>query len=118
MDSGRAAGSRTTHTGYGLHNWRPANRHRRGKRVLPDTSAAYQEGEDIGVTQGWLYDTNGHSVHILSIRFVSPPASLHMLNVIAYSFADTHHTGILRQLGVSVITVRSSVAVTVGVGVL
>ena len=62
--------------------------------------AQTQEVEDLGLSYGWLDNTSGHAVHLTSVRFASPPASLHMLNVTAYSYKDTHDTGIIGQMGV------------------
>jgi hypothetical protein len=58
------------------------------------------EVDDIGLSHGWLYNTTDHSVHIVSIRFVASPATLRMLNVLAYSWADTHNTGLINDGGV------------------
>lgn len=59
-----------------------------------------QEVENIGLSHGWLYNTTDYPVRLVSVRFTAPPASLHVLNVFAYSWTDTHDTGILGQLGV------------------
>jgi hypothetical protein len=38
-------------------------------------------------------------VRLTSVRFVAPPPSLHMLNVLAYSYEDTHNTGVIGIFG-------------------
>lgn len=58
------------------------------------------EVSDIGLSHGWLYNTTSYPVHILSIRFAWMPASLHILNVFAYSWKDTHNTGLISEAGV------------------
>lgn len=58
------------------------------------------EVNDVGLSWGWLHNTTDHPVHLISIQFAPSPSSLHLLNVYAYSWADTHDTGILGQLGV------------------
>jgi hypothetical protein len=59
-----------------------------------------QEPEDVGLSTRWLNNQSDHRVRITSVRFVDPPKALHMLNVLAYSFADTHGAGIISQAGV------------------
>ncbi len=56
------------------------------------------EPEDIGLSTSWLHNQSDHQVRITSVRFVNPPKALHMLNVLAYSFADG--AGIISQAGV------------------
>ncbi len=58
------------------------------------------EVNDIGLSAGWLHNQSDHKVRITSVRFVNPPKELHMLNVIAYSYKDTHGLGIISQGGV------------------
>ncbi len=55
---------------------------------------------DLGMTWGYLRNTSGHPVHVLSVRFVPMPANLHMLNVLAYNWADLHNIGLYSEEGV------------------
>jgi hypothetical protein len=59
-----------------------------------------QEVQDIGLSWGWLDNTTSDAVRLTSVRFADPPPSLHLLNVTAYSYKDTHGTGIIGQPGV------------------
>jgi hypothetical protein len=62
--------------------------------------AQTEEVEDTGLSWGWLDNTTSHTVRLTSVRFADPPPSLHLLNVTAYSYKDTHYTGIISQAGV------------------
>ncbi len=58
------------------------------------------EVDDIGLSAGWLHNQTDHSVRITSIRFLRPPAQLHILNVLAYSYKEVLGFGIISQAGV------------------
>lgn len=55
---------------------------------------------DLGMTWGYLRNTSGQPVHVLSVTFAPTPASLHMLDVLAYSWADLHNIGLYSEEGV------------------
>jgi hypothetical protein len=57
------------------------------------------EVTDIGLSGAWLHNQADHRVRITSVRFVNPPKQLHMLNVLAYSYKDTHG-GVISEAGV------------------
>jgi hypothetical protein len=57
------------------------------------------EINDIGLSEAWLHNQTGYPVRIISVRFVRPPKTLHLLNVYAYSYKDTHY-GLISQGGV------------------
>jgi hypothetical protein len=58
------------------------------------------EVEDVGLSWGWLRNTSSQVVRLTSVRFADPPPSLQLLNVTAYSYKETHDTGIISQAGV------------------
>ena len=61
--------------------------------------AQTDEVDDVGLSMGWLQNTSDHPVRLIAVQFASPPPSLHMLNVVAYRFADVHE-GLISLTGV------------------
>lgn len=62
-------------------------------------TAQTDEVEDSGLSVSWLANESDHSVRLVSVQFASPPADLHVMNVYAYSYKDTHQ-GLIGQFGV------------------
>jgi hypothetical protein len=59
-----------------------------------------QEVENVGLSWSWLDNISSSTVRITSVRFADPPASLHLLNVNAYSYKNPLLTGEIIQAGV------------------
>jgi hypothetical protein len=70
-----------------------------GRGFTTGFPAHTDEVDDVGLSVGWLDNTSSHDVRLLSVRFAAPPASLHMLNVYAYRYADVHN-GLISLTGV------------------
>jgi hypothetical protein len=58
------------------------------------------EPGDIGLSVGWLDNTTDAAVHLTGVRFADPPAALHWINTLAYSYKDTHESGIIGNVGI------------------
>jgi hypothetical protein len=55
---------------------------------------------NIGLNYGSLDNTTGSPVRLTGVSFVDPPAALKMGRVYAVSFADSHDTGVISEVGV------------------
>jgi hypothetical protein len=62
-------------------------------------SGQTDEVQDIGLPLGWLHNDTSNPVRVTSVQFAFRPASLHVLNIYAYSFRENPHIGVISQEG-------------------
>lgn len=58
------------------------------------------EVTDLGMTFGYLHNTTDNPVHVRSVTFDPMPTDLHIVDVLAYSWADLHGIGLYGEEGV------------------